>query len=53
MAKAGEITMKKVDPRTEQESDFPTKLAAPARRALAGAGYHSGSNNTLRTARPS
>lgn len=31
--------MKKVDARNEQESDFPTGLAAPARRALAGAGY--------------
>ena len=24
---------------TQQESDFPTGLSAPARRALAGAGY--------------
>ena len=24
---------------TQQESDFPTVLSAPARRALAGAGY--------------
>jgi len=24
---------------TQQESDFPARLSAPARRALAGAGY--------------
>ncbi len=30
--------MKKTNPRDQQESDLP-KLASPARRALAGAGY--------------
>jgi len=29
----------KSDQRDEQESDLPATLAAPARRALAGAGY--------------